>query len=243
MEYATPDNGKRNDVVPVSHIMNVNEEKEDTPISVHVSITIRQRQYGMHHQPGTAHPYHTTGERTYDTQQTHGREATENAPEVKKARHWALKASIGTSLPQSSFHAPLTADVSIERQITRRLSLEAGVQYNRLDASEGETLHTLGIPVKLNWLLTQGKKVDLYAQIGGMVEKCIAGAPDNSFRSEPVQGSVLAGLGVRYRLNDRLALFAEPSVSHHFNTDSSTRTLRTEQPVNINLLCGLRMTY
>jgi len=48
---------------------------------------------------------------------------------------------------------------------------------------------------------------------------------------------------VRYRLNDRFALFAEPSVSHHFGTDSETGTLRTERPTNLNLLCGVRMTY
>jgi len=40
-----------------------------------------------------------------------------------------------------------------------------------------------------------------------------------------------------------LALFAEPSVSHHFDSDASTRTLRTERALNVNLLCGLRMTY
>ena len=55
--------------------------------------------------------------------------------------------------------------------------------------------------------------------------------------------SVAAGVGVRYRLNDRFALFAEPSVSHHFGTDSETGTLRTERPTNLNLLCGVRMTY
>lgn len=44
-------------------------------------------------------------------------------------------------------------------------------------------------------------------------------------------------------MNDRFALFAEPSVSHHFDTDSQTRTLRTERPTNLNLLCGVRMTY
>ena len=87
------------------------------------------------------------------------------------------------------------------------------------------------------------KKVDLYATVGGIIDKCIAGAPDNSFKEEPVQLAVTAGIGINYKINDRLALFAEPGVSHHFKTDSKLATVRTKRPTNFNLLCGLRMTY
>mgnify|MGYP000812218867 FL=1 len=172
--------------------------------------------------------------------------STEEEPEdallkYQKSRKWALKAALGTSLPKGDYNMPLTAGVTVERSLNNWLALETGVQYNRLHADR--TLHTLGIPVKLNMTLASISKVDLYATIGGTAEKCIAGARDNGFDAEPVQLSVAAGIGVRYKLNDRFALFAEPSVSHHFDTDSDTRTLRTERPVNLNLLCGLRMTY
>lgn len=63
--------------------------------------------------------------------------------------------------------------------------------------------------------LASTPRVDLYAVVGGAAEKCIAGAPDNGFKAEPVQLSVAAGVGVRYKLSDRFALFAEPLVSHH----------------------------
>ena len=74
-------------------------------------------------------------------------------------------------------------------------------------------------------------------------DKCIAGAPDNSFKEEPIQLAVTAGIGINYKINDRLAVFAEPGVSHHFKTDSKLATVRTKRPTNFNLLCGLRMTY
>ena len=105
------------------------------------------------------------------------------------------------------------------------------------------TYHTLSIPVRLNVNLAGNDKVDLYAMAGGSVEKCVAGAENNSFGAEPLQLAALAGVGVRYKLNDRFALFAEPMLTYHFDTDSSTRTLRTERPANFNLLCGVRMTY
>ena len=136
---------------------------------------------------------------------------------------------------------PLTAAVTVERSLNSRFALETGILYNRLHADR--TLHTLGIPVKLNMTLASTPKLDLYATVGGTAEKCIAGAADNGFNAEPVQLSVAAGVGGRYRLNDRFALFAEPSVSNHFGTDSETGTLRTERPTNLNLLCGVRMTY
>lgn len=225
---------------------------EGQPVSVHVSITIRQRQYGTRSQHGAGsyqvaeqHPFQSaSADWAADGEESSLHTASvEDCAALLKTRDWALKASLGTSLPKGRYHAPLTAEVAVERRLTKRLSLEAGVQYNRLVESAEQTLHTLGIPVRLNVLLAQGSKVDFYAQVGGMVEKCVAGASGNSFREEPVQGSVLAGVGVRYKLTDRLALFAEPSVSHQFDAESSTRTLRTERPVNVNLLCGLRMSY
>lgn len=156
-------------------------------------------------------------------------------------RKWAFKVGIGTSLPGGNYRMPVTAGITAEYGLNRRLSLESGLLYNCLKGTR--TVHTLSVPLRLNVVLASTDKVDLYAMAGGAAEKCVAGAADNGFDAEPVQLSVLAGLGVRYKLSDRFALFAEPSVSHHFETDSKIRTLRTEKPVNMNLLCGVRMTY
>lgn len=229
---------------------------EDESVSVHVSIRITQRVYGNQPQPGNGYysngtpagngSYHSnSGHKDADIDRVPSSSEEEPAKSVaaspSKPRNWALKAGIGTSLPKGDFHMPFTAGVSVERRLNKHFSLEAGLQYNCLDGDH--TLHTLGVPVRLNMMLASTPKVDFYAMAGGAAEKCIAGAPDNGFGAEPVQLSVAAGVGVRYKMNDRFALFAEPSVSHHFDTDSQTRTLRTERPTNLNLLCGVRMTY
>ena len=227
------------------------ESSDGDPVSVHVSITITQRQYGhpqarrrtdnsMFHAGGG---YYGTGDGASWTASRGEEPSVEDCGTLLKDSRWALKAGVGTSLPKGDFRAPLTAGLSVERRLNKRLSLEAGVQYTRLAEDGGETLHTLGIPVRLNVLLAGNDKVDFYALAGGAVEKCGAGAPDNSFDAEPVQCSVMGGLGVRYKMNDRLALFAEPTVSHHFDSDASTQSLRTERPTNLNLLCGLRMAF
>ena len=140
------------------------------------------------------------------------------------------------------YKMPVMAGVTVEKMLNKYLGVESGLTYSSL-RSENQNLHYLGVPVKVNVHLAETKKLDLYASIGGIVEKCIAGAPNNDFKNEPVQLAVIAGVGVNYKVNDRIALFAEPGVSHHFKTDSKLETIRTKRPTNFNLMCGIRMTY
>ena len=165
-------------------------------------------------------------------------------PKAVKKHRWAMKVQVGTALPadNGTYKMPVSAGVTVERKLNDFLGIETGLLYSNL-RSAGQHLHYLGIPVKVNVTLVDTKKIDLYATVGGIADKCIAGAPDNSFKEEPIQLAVTAGIGINYKINDRLAVFAEPGVSHHFKTDSKLATVRTKQPTNFNLLCGLRMTY
>lgn len=218
------------------------EQEEDEAVSVHVSISITQtQQYGTRRTnasrnylvgggqsssvAGTAASGHSRGERPAD------------AAASRLASPWALKAVVGTSLPASGYPAPLTAGILVERSLGKRFSLETGLQYSRLEDAGEQPLHAVGVPLRLNMQLASNRRLDFYAQAGASVEKVVSGD------SSPVQAAVQAGVGLRYKMTDRLALFAEPSVSHHFDSDAAPRTLRTERPVNLNLLCGLRMTY
>lgn len=225
-------------------VMIAKAEEDDEPVSVRVSITITQRMYGNQQQGGNGFfSNQTVVQNSYQTTTGQAQSINQDTlvQTVSKPRKWALKAAIGSSLLKGDYRMPLTAGITVERRLNKTLALETGILYNRLQADC--TLHTLSIPVKLNMMLASTPKVDLYATVGGAAEKCIAGAADNGFGAEPIRLSVAAGVGVRYKLNDRFALFAEPSVSHHFDTDSENRSLRTERPTNLNLLCGVRMTY
>lgn len=156
----------------------------------------------------------------------------------------ALKLFGATALPADNnrFKMPISVGATLEKMLNNYLGVETGLMYSNL-RSPGKSLHYLGIPLKMNVTLVKLSKVDLYASIGGIADKCIAGAPNNSFKNEPIQLALTAGIGLNYKLNDRLALFAESGLSHHFNTNSELATVRTERPNNLNLLCGVRMTY
>ena len=161
----------------------------------------------------------------------------------KTSGKWSMKAGAGIALPDKKFSGlPCIASVTAERRINKYLGLEGGLQYARIP-SISKALHYIGIPLKANGYFLNSKYVNLYASSGGTAEKCIAGAPDNSFRKEPVQLSVNAGVGANINLSDKLALFVEPGVSHYFSTDSKQKSVRTARPTNFNLLCGLRINY
>lgn len=230
-------------------------EETDETMSVQVSITITQRVYGKQTQ-GNSYYGNRHGNDGY--QRVSGYAENQNEQSVvpmeneeqktvsamKKTNSspvWSFKVMAGTSLPSDNFLMPLTAGVSLERKFNSRLSLEAGLQYNYLSAKEGmaDHLHALAVPVKMNVMLAATSKTDWYATVGGTVEKTI----NKTTAEDPFRLSAFAGLGVAYKVNERFSVFAEPTVSHHFDTDSRVRSLRSERPTNLNLLCGVRMTY
>lgn len=189
-------------------------------------------------------------DKVYDTAAS--TESAMDSPQKKVGRNWALKAGMGSSLSKNRHHSPITASVSVERSLSERLSIESGVTYNYLSASKqllpsagsaefpAQKIHALSVPLKLNTILVGSEKCDLYATVGGAIEKLIG----KDCGKEPLQLSAAAGLGVCYRLSNSVALFAESSVSRHWAAgDTRMSSLRTERPTNLNLLCGVRMTY
>lgn len=215
-------------------------------MSFHFSMTSTERRGGERrnqHNDGfwqTA----TATEQEQTTSTTEQEPATTVLKKADKSRRWSLKAGVGTSLPAAGgeFKMPVTVGLTAEKHFNKYIALEVGLQYSNLRSS-GQSLHYLGIPVKMNATLIDSKKFEFYATVGGIVDKCIAGVSNNSFKSEPLQLAVTAGVGVNYKVSDKMALFAEPGVSHHFGRDSGLKTVRTARPTNFNLICGLRMTY
>lgn len=163
---------------------------------------------------------------------------------VSKTHDWAVKTFGGIAFPNNliSKSLPFNIGVGIERKLNDFLAIETGVQYANVPSNNGK-LHYLGLPIKLNVTYAKLKKVDLYASIGGIAEKCISGAIKNDFKHEPIQLAVNAAIGAKYNINDKLAVFMEPGVSHYFKTDSKSETTRTVRPTNFNVVCGMRMSF
>lgn len=167
---------------------------------------------------------------------------------IQKERTKAIGVWASTGLKATETGArhkmPLSVGVSMQKRISDRVALESGIAYTQLTSDllleggkETQKLHAIGIPLKANVSLHETPRLSLYVSGGGMVEKYVSG-PTDAF-----QASLTAGLGLQCKLSERLSLYAEPGVSYHFDNGSSVATLRKEKPFNVNLLCGVRMTY
>lgn len=166
---------------------------------------------------------------------------TENK-EIKclSKKSWAIKAALNLGIPSDSeYDSPFGCSVTLERQLNNWLALESGLQYSNVH-STNETLHYLGIPVKLNISAVQSKKIKVYTTVGGVADKCIS---DGGGDSEPIQLTFQTGLGLSYHLSKSASVYIEPTYLHYFNNHSHYSSYRSERNNSFNIQCGLCMTY
>ena len=218
-------------------------EKAET---VHFSFSITHRVYRQARQQPSAAYANASQITDMYSYRTADNEATEYAePPVESNRvekKWAVKAGAGTSLTARKYNMPLTAGVGVERKLNKRLSLELGLHYGRM--KEAQKVHAVNMPLRLQVLLAEYPKADLYAMAGVAVGKYFVGETEGRDLKLPVNISANAGVGVRYKMNDRFALFAETAVTHCFNRKKTEiNTLYTDYPLNLDLMCGVRMMF
>jgi len=165
-------------------------------------------------------------------------------------------------------HSPVRAGVSFAYKINERLSLESGVTYTNLtsDMREGsdshyftgeQTLHYVGIPLNMKYIIISWKGLELYASSGLLAEKCVSGNQKKEYilnnkvekketqdlNEKPFQWSVNASAGLQYNISPSIGLYAEPGVSYYFNDGTSIKTIYKDKPCNFNLNLGLRFTF
>jgi len=234
---------------PVTVSADNDKQINDDMVSVSVSITIRsssRRRRTEQSNNQLSNYGDVNQENNAETTESVKNGAVAENSDTNKLKNptLALKFFAMTALAAGNgkYKMPISAGVTLEKKLNRILVLESGLLFSDL-CSEGQHLKYIGVPVKLNVILVQKGKIDLYASVGGIVDKCISGAPDNDFKHEPIQLALTAGIGLNYRMSDRCAVFVEPGMSHYFDTSSQLATVRTERPTNFNLLCGLRLTY
>jgi hypothetical protein len=163
--------------------------------------------------------------------------------------------------------SPVTVGISVLYQLTSKLSLGSGLTYTKLvsELQAGnesdyirtrQTLNYIGIPVHLNYLIFESKRLATYASSGASFDKSIGGnrttqytlnpisedGPKEKLTDKTVQISVNALLGVQYKINSQLGIYLEPGVNYYFQNQSEHSTLFKEKPLMVNTRMGLRFT-
>lgn len=162
---------------------------------------------------------------------------------------------------------PITIQLLLSRQLSKRLSFETGISYTKLSSTvktgssqayiqEHQRRHYLGIPLRLGWLWYNKTHLSLYSSAGLMLELPISNTSDinhidngrTTYHSEssyslPCQWSTTLGIGLQYDLTPHLGVYLEPSLQYFFDDGSDMKTYRTEHPLSVTLPIGIRFRW
>lgn len=168
----------------------------------------------------------------------------------------------------SDFGVPFTVGVGFRYYLTPKFSIGSGLDYSLLTRTFAgtytaastitsvagdirNTMHYLGIPVNLYYDIISSPSFGFYVYGGGEGEYCISNrydfhsggaVPGNVVVRQKVNGlqfSAKIGVGVQFRLSDRVGLYLDPGVCYYFY-GGQPRSIRTERPLMFNLNAGLR---
>lgn len=171
---------------------------------------------------------------------------------------------------------PVSFGITVSKYLFDDLSIETGLVYsylhsktrninNNFKAEEVQKLHYLGIPLNVNYNILSFGQMNVYASIGGMIEKDVYGeyrrvkesqgvtfnnASGDSEENEAVkisqknpQLSVNAGVGISYPLYDKLRLYGKVGGAYYFDTENQYKTIYSDRKIVMDLNVGLRYEF
>jgi len=154
-------------------------------------------------------------------------------------------------------YQPVSFGLTTNIPLAPRLQLATGLVYTRLrsdftsktpagDHLREQTLHYIGVPVSLQYMLWQYSGLRLYASAGGQIDINVAvkaksdGIDLKDQDRDRLQFSAQAGLGVQYNFIPLMGIYVEPGVKYYFDNGSDVRNFFKDKRTNFNLQVGLR---
>ena len=170
------------------------------------------------------------------------------------------------------FYQPVSVGVEVSCDLGRRFFLGSGLSYTCLvsESSSGssesrssltQTVHLLGVPLKLGYKIIDNPLFELSVAGGGRVDKAIASKTVTRLAlngPEPVRSastgtvfplywSLTASASAAYKLSALVGLYLEPGLSWHFSSKSDSglalETVWSGRPLNFQLNAGVRFYF
>lgn len=168
---------------------------------------------------------------------------------------------------------PVSFGITVSKTIIDDLYIETGLIYSYLYSRSKNTstvsqnhqtqsLHYLGIPLNINYNLFSLRNLNVYASIGGMIEKDVYGkfreegvaqSIDEDKKSEVLinekisqrnpQLSVNAGLGLSYPLYRDLKLYGKIGGAYYFDANNEFKTIYSDRKIVMDLSLGIRYEF
>ena len=173
----------------------------------------------------------------------------------------------GEIIEKEQHDRPITFGISLSKPISKRWSLETGLQYSLLKSrstmgnesyyiGKQQKIHYLGIPIRMSYHMADYKHLSAYGSAGVTLQIPIYGKVNSNYVvnnmsaytdswniTPPVQWSTNFSIGVQYKFLPKWALYVEPTLHWHIPSGSSTHTIWTEHPVMFSTPFGIRFTW
>lgn len=173
---------------------------------------------------------------------------------------------------EHKFYQPVSVGVEVSYDLGRRFFLGSGLSYTCLvsESSSGssesrgsltQTVHLLGVPLKVGYKIIDNPLFELSVAGGGRVDKAIASKTVTRLAlngPEPVKSastgtvfplywSLTASASAAYKLSSLVGLYLEPGLSWHFGSKSDSglalETVWSGRPLNFQLNAGVRFYF
>ena len=149
-------------------------------------------------------------------------------------------------------HSPIKTGLSVRIPVSERLVITTGLEYSLYRSSftfsqSGEnkqSVHYLGIPVRLDWTFVSRRWFDVYLGGGLAGDYCLGATfAGRKIRSDGFGLSVLGAAGGQVNLTERISIYLEPEVSWDALPGRRVlQTYRSENPFMFSIATGIRIS-
>ena len=197
----------------------------------------------------------------------------ENNPPLSDSKMLLTTNNTAGNVSEMEHDQPVSFGITVSKSLFNDLSLETGLIYTHLSSKvrnssvnlqvqETQRLHYLGIPLNVNYNLFSVKKVNVYASVGGMLEKDVYGeyrrkgvgvSPELNISSEEEeitrisqrnpQISVNAGVGVSFPVYQDVKLYGKIGGAYYFDANNEYKTIYSDSKIVMDLSVGLRYEF
>ncbi len=154
---------------------------------------------------------------------------------------------------------PISFGLTVGYPLTPRWTLQSGVVYTRLHSSfvnkmpissisTEQTLHYIGIPLNVQYLLLNDKHWKLYLTAGTQMDwnvraKSETEGVETQMKKDRPQWSVGTAIGAEFDIIPQLGVYAEPGFRYYFDNGSRIQNYFKDKPSNWSLQLGLRFHF
>ena len=215
----------------------------------------------------------TSYQQTVNTPMTlRGASAAANVPDENVKNLFAPQ-KVADNVAEMEHDQPVSFGITVSKAIVDNLYIETGLVYSYLyskarnasanfKVNETQRLHYIGVPLNVNYNVLSLSKFNIYASVGGMIEKDIHGdfrrigageTMDFNSQSEEVeiinisqrrpQVSINAGVGVSYPVYNRIRLYGKIGGAYYFDAKNKYKTIYSDRKIVMDLNVGLRYEF